>query len=99
MQIGPVNVEDRIDISFMFKTGQNRGLLLYMSDTPGKFYYISLAIFDGALELKVFPQYEISTAEVGEKPVLYNDNLWHTATISITRDNIMLHTDDHNLFQ
>ena len=53
----------------------------------------------GALELRVFPSYEISTMQPGKKPVLYNDNQWHTVTVAITKDNIQMHTDDHDLFE
>ena len=40
------------EISFMFRTGQRRSVLMYAADTA-RFHYISLSLFDGALHLKV----------------------------------------------
>ena len=35
MQLQSFDIQDQIEISFMFRTSQSRALLLYMHDTPG----------------------------------------------------------------
>lgn len=79
----------------MFRTSANRGLLVYAYDSPNHFYFVSLSLMDGSLELRVFPDHVLSTANTGSKSILYNDNTWHTVTIYITKTDIHLHADDY----
>jgi hypothetical protein len=89
-----------LELSFLFKTGGLRGMLFYLQDA-NEFYYISLSLVKGgAIELRVFPQYEINTSTgEGGKSTVYNDNKWHTVTVVITQSMIQLHTDDHDYFK
>ncbi len=88
-----------IELTFMFRTGQRRALLAYLQDT-NLMYFVSLSLVEGgALELRVFPQYEINTS-VGEsgKSTAYNDNEWHAVSIVVKQNMIQLHVDDHDYF-
>ena len=38
MQLQSFDIQDQIEISFMFRTSQSRALLLYMHDTPGMYF-------------------------------------------------------------
>jgi hypothetical protein len=87
-----------LELSLMFRTGHKRGLLLYMADVPNRYYFLSLAMVDGGLELRVFPEYEVNTARVAaavSKPATYNDNRWHTVSVYITETRIQFHVDDN----
>lgn len=95
VQLESQSMPNSVELSFMFKTGQKRGTLFYLYDTVGKFYYISLSLSDGALELRVFPDYEISTNSESN-PNSYNDNEWHTVTLLISQTDIQLHADDYD---
>ena len=91
----------RFEMRFMFKTGKGRGLLFYASDTPDAMYFVSLSLLDGSLELRVFPNYELSTspAKRGAKPgsgVRYDDDEWHTVTVDISNNTISMHVDDYD---
>ncbi len=100
VQLKPRRLSGSLELSFMFKTGQKRGLLLYGIDSS-EYYYVSLSLVDGALELRIFPDVEISSA-AGEgviKAALFNDNEWHTVSLFIAPTNIQLHVDDHNYYR
>ena len=99
MQLNSLDLQDRIELSFMFKTSQSRAMLLYMHDTPGSFYYVSLALVDGALNLNVFPEYSLGLVKDGEKATLYNDAKWHSVSILIQQAFISLHIDDYAHFK
>ena len=50
MQLQSFDIQDQIEISFMFRTSQSRALLLYMHDTPGmdfsfNFFYHDQRLF------------------------------------------------------
>ena len=44
-------LQGTLEVTFLFKTAQKRGILLYMADFE-QFYYVSLSMLDGALELR-----------------------------------------------
>lgn len=44
-------LQGTLEVTFMFKTAQKRGILLYMTDAD-QFYYVTLSMLDGALELR-----------------------------------------------
>ena len=62
VQLRRVSLTGAFETCLMFRTGLRRGVLLYAVDTA-RFHYVSLALVDGALDLKAFPTYEINTAE------------------------------------
>jgi hypothetical protein len=64
-----------------------------------QFYYMSLSLIRGVLQLNVFPRNEISTERVNDKPTLYNDNKWHTATVIVSDSAIQLLVDDYENFK
>ncbi len=99
MKLDPIKLDGAFELSFMFKTGQRRGLLAYFLEISGGFFYVSLSLLDGSLELRVFPEYEIRSAKAANKPKFYNDNKWHAVTLLITEADIQLHVDDHDYFQ
>jgi hypothetical protein len=99
MQLNSLDLDDRIELSFMFRTSQSRALLLYMHDTPGSFYYVSLSLVDGALNLNVFPDHSIGTTKSGEKHTYYNDTKWHSVNIMVQQSSIALHIDDYEHFK
>ncbi len=51
-QLRRLTLTGAFEVTFMFRTGQKRGVLLYAVDT-NRFHYVSLALYDGALDLKV----------------------------------------------
>ena len=93
-QLRRLSLQGTFELRFMFRTGQRRGVLVYALDTSG-FYYVSLALRDGQLDLRVFPDYEIVTAVDNT----YNDNEWHTVTVTVTNTEIQMHVDDHEYFR
>uniref|UniRef100_A0A0K2UE20 Laminin subunit alphalike [Acyrthosiphon pisum] n=1 Tax=Lepeophtheirus salmonis TaxID=72036 RepID=A0A0K2UE20_LEPSM len=98
MQLKEMTLQDRIHVSFMFRTNQAKGLLLYMQDVD-MFYYVSLSFSEGALSLRVFPRFEIETSDKGSrKPISYDDNEWHTVYISVMKTGIIMHIDDYEVF-
>lgn len=100
MQLNSLDLQDRIEISFMFRTGQSRALLLYMHDTPNNFYYVSLSLMDGALQLNVFPDYTLGQPKNNDEKInLYNDSKWHAVSILIQQSVITLHIDDFTYFK
>ena len=99
MQLNSLDLQDRIELSFMFKTSQSRALLLYMHDTPASFYYLSLSLMDGSLNLNVFPDHSLGLVKSGEKATLYNDSKWHSVSILIQQSVISLHIDDYAHFK
>lgn len=112
LQLRPLQLTGSLEVSFMFRTGQSRALLLYVVD-PNRFYYVSLCLVDGALVLRVFPNYEIDTSlrsggpggpGDGDKADSspeggYNDNEWHTVSVFVSETDIQLHVDDHDYFR
>ena len=70
-----------------------------MHDTPGSFYYVSLSLMDGMLNLNVFPDYSLGMGKEGEKSNLYNDSKWHSVSILIQQRLISLHIDDYAHFK
>ena len=102
IQLQSLDLKDHIEMSFMFRTSQmGKSLLLYMHDTPGSFYYVSLTLIDGMLNLNVFPEYSIGLYgdKAGDKPILYNDAKWHSVSILVTQSVITLHIDDYKHFK
>ena len=101
----------QIEVTFMFRTAQPRGLLLYMVDTPSQFNYVSVANHDGDIVLSVFPEYTLTTSKDavasnamttatttvsnGGKTIKYNDDKWHTVSFVITNSSILLVVDDY----
>ncbi len=111
VQLKNLSLMGSFEISFMFRTGQRRSVLMYAVDT-GRFHYISLSLFDGALHLKVFLSHEINTDDAaggagagasagsaGGKAETYNDNEWHTVSVAVTKTYIEMHIDDHAYFR
>ena len=101
MQLSSLDLNDRIEISFMFRTSQSRALLMYMHDTPGSMYYVSLALMNGLLNLNVSPTHSLGLEkDNGDKnTVTYNDAKWHSVSILIMSDQISLHIDDNANFK
>ena len=98
MQLQSLDLKDHIEMSFMFRTSQSRALLLYMHDSPASFYYLSLNLIDGMLNLNVFPDHSIGQSDPEGKPVYYNDTKWHSVSILVTQSVITLHIDDYEHF-
>ncbi|TRY60964.1 hypothetical protein TCAL_05712 [Tigriopus californicus] len=99
LQLHPQELLGTLEISLMFRTRANRGMLVYAYDSPNHAYYVSLSLMDGSFELRVFSGHILTTAKTGSKSIVYNDNTWHTVTIYITKTDIHLHTDDHEHFK
>ena len=101
MQLSSLDLNDRIEISFMFRTSQSRALLMYMHDTPGSVYYVSLSLMNGLLNLNVSPSHSLGLEkDNGDKnTVTYNDAQWHSVSILIMSDQISLHIDDNANFK
>ena len=101
MQLSSLDLDDRIEISFMFRTSQSRALLMYMHDTPGSMYYVSLALMNGLLTLNVSPSHSLGLEkDNGDKnTVTYNDAQWHSVSVLIMSDQISLHIDDNANFK
>ena len=96
IQLNGLDLDDHIEISFMFRTPQERALLLYMTDSPNRFYYVSLSLVTGGrLQLNVFPRNELITGSNGKVAVSYNDNKWHVVTILISQTGIQMLVDDY----
>ena len=99
MHLNSLDLTNTIELTFMFRTNQRRALLLYMHDTPGSFYYISLILKDGSLNLNVYPDFTLASSKEGEKPTQYNDGKWHSVSILIQQSVISLHIDDYENFK
>ena len=95
MQLRHLELQDEIEISFMFRTSSRQALLLYMHDSPNSYYYVSLALVDGMLDLSVYPDISIGLSRNGDKTVMYNDTKWHSVSILVTQDKVNLHIDDY----
>ena len=99
MHLNSLDLTDTIELTFMFRTVQKRALLLYMHDTPGSFYYITLNLMDGSLILNVYPEFTLEFNDKGEKPAQFNDGKWHTVSILIQQTSISMHIDDYTDFK
>ena len=85
-----------IEITFMFRTSQRRGLMMYLVDSPTQFNYASVAVFDGHVHLHVFPRHKLVTGQANNKAVKYNDNQWHTVSFVLSKTSVLLTVDDYD---
>ena len=93
----------------MVKTGQNIVNVvgerpLFKNDTHtytilGSFYYVTLSLMDGMLNLNVFPEHTLGSVKQGEKATLYNDSKWHSVSLLIQQSMISLQVDDYTHFK
>jgi len=102
VQLPSMQVNGSISVSFMFRTTANHGLLMYMRDS-NDFYYLSLSMEDGVLYLYAHPNIQIVTIkpkskqEESAQKLQWNDNKWHTASITVIKEPrkiIFLQIDD-----
>ena len=89
-------LDGQLEMSFMFKTSQSRGLVAYLIESPTKFNFVSLALFDGGITLTVFPGVTLSTGS-SVKQVAYNDNEWHSVSVLLNQTYIQLIVDDYDI--
>ena len=88
-----------ITFSFQFRTGTTQGLLMYM--TSSGMFYISLSMVEGALHLYAHPDNEIVTEDTKKIPIQFNDNNWHSVSVSIIQEpeyKIILTIDDFYVY-
>ena len=67
----------------------------------GSFYYVTLTLMDGFLNLDVWfgSEYKLGLVKEGEKAILYNDSKWHSVSILIQPTTISLAIDDYTHFK
>ena len=100
-QLEEVPVFGSITASLSFRTGSTGGLLLLMRElTAGQ--NISLSLSRGSLHLQVYPDnLLIPVNEDTSEAILYNDNKWHSVTLTIIsrikRKFILLKIDDFTM--
>ena len=92
-----VAVDGSITVSVSFRTVASDGLLLYMREITGN-HFVSLSLSGGALYLYAFPYTKIPVKNPETQELIeFNDNKWHTVSISILDDPnrmVILQIDD-----